>query len=447
MGETNRGWRTWSGTARCTPAHLLRPGRIGDITTAVRFAADRGLTVRAAGTGHSFNALACTDGVLLDLSAFAGVVDCRPDAGTIEVKAGTTIAQANRALAGVGMALANVGTLAAQTVAGALSTGNHGSGLGHRPFADQVVAVRLVTADGAVRTVDAESDPELMRCARTALGALGVIATVTLRCVPRFNLRVAHGSEPFDGFLERVDDWARSGDHVAFNWLPWSTRIATRAMSGTADPVSRRVAGHRFARTLDEIRCGSLGLYGRLAPRAVPGLSDRLRGRRATPDYVDASDEVFSFPQPVRFLALEHALDLADVAPALRALRGLLRRSGHYSPYSVLGRVGAADDSPLSPSYGRTTGYVNLTVPRSAGYLEMLRGCEYLLRDFGARPHWGKAHTATADVLAPRYPQWALFQRIRAGLDPDDRFTNDYLRRVLGPVRDPAVVAAGRAPE
>jgi FAD-linked oxidoreductase len=449
MGETGRGrsWRTWAGTARCTPAHLIRPTRVSEIAEAVRMAAARGLTVRASGTGHSFNALACTDGVLLDLSAFTGTIQFDPDAATIKVKAGTTLAQVNRVLAGMGMALANLGTLAQQTIAGAISTGNHGSGIEHRPFAEQVLALELVTADGAVRTCDVASDQELMRCARTALGALGVITTVTLRCVPRFNLRVVHGSEPFDAFLERIDDWARSADHVAFNWLPWSTSVATRAMDATAEPPSRRLAGRRYARTLDEIRCGSLGLYARLAPDAVPRLSDGLRGRRGSPDYVDASHQVFSFHQPVRFLALEHALRLEDMAPALRALRDLLRRSGHLSPYSILGRVGAADDSPLSLSYGRRTGYVNLTVPRSASYLEMLRICEHPLREFGARPHWAKAHTATADMLAPRYPEWALFQEVRAKLDPEDRFTNDYLRRVLGSVHDQAVVAARPAKE
>jgi L-gulonolactone oxidase len=268
-----------------------------------------------------------------------------------------------------------------------------------------------------------------------------------MRCVPRFNLRVTFGGDLFDGFLERTGQWAAAGDHVAFNWLPWTDRVVTRTMVATAEPASRGLLGRRLASTFDEIRCGSVGLAARLAPGSVPGLHRVLNGRSAATDYVDASRAVFSFAQPVRFLALEHALDLERLAPALRGLRALLRRAGHYSPYSVLGRVGAADDTPLSLSYGRTTGYVNVTVPRSAGYVELLRSCELLLRDFGARPHWGKAHTATAEILAPRYPQWALFQRVRNELDPEDRFTNEYLRRVLGAVRDAPAVPAGPVAE
>jgi len=442
---TGHRWRTWAGTARCSPAHLVRPVHESEISDAIRTAAERGLTVRAAGTGHSFNALGCTDGVLVDLSGFTGVVNLDADAATIEVKAGTTLRDVNAALAKAGLALANVGTLADQTVAGAISTGNHGSGIRHRPFSSQVVRLRLAGADGEVRACDAESDPDLMRCARTALGALGVITTVTLRCVPRFNIRVVHGSEPLDGFLERIAEWAYDGDHVAFNWLPWTAQVATRTMRMTTDAPSRALARRRYARTLDEVRCGSVGLLARLNPAAVPGLTGRFQRTRPTADYVDASHEVFCFRQPVRFLALEHALPLERLAPAVRAVRQTLRRCGQYSPYSVLGRVGAADDSPLSLSYGRRTGYLNLTVPRSAGYVEILRACEHVLREFDARPHWGKAHTATADILEPRYPQWALFQRMRAKLDPDGVFTNDFLHRVIGPVGDREAVPAARS--
>jgi L-gulonolactone oxidase len=167
----------------------------------------------------------------------------------------------------------------------------------------------------------------------------------------------------------------------------------------------------------------------------VPRLSRLLAGRAGAPAaHVDVAHRVFTFPQPVKFVALEHALALEDVPEALRRLRGVLRRAGRYSPYSVLVRVGAGDDSPLSPAYGRTTGYVNLTVPRTVAFLELHRVIEQVLRELGGRPHWGKAHTATAEVLAPRYPEWSEFQRVRGELDPESRFTSDFVARVLGPV-------------
>jgi L-gulonolactone oxidase len=432
-------WKTWAGTVGCAPARLVAPDSEAAIVDLVGTAREQGLTVRAAGTGHSFNPLACTDGLLLDLSGYGGIVDLDRAAASVTVRPGTTLWQLSVALHREGLALANLGSLADQTVAGAVSTGNHGTGIGHPPLAGEITALRLATADGRVLRLD-DSDPVSFRCARTALGALGIITEVTLRCVPQFNLRAEEHAEPLDRLLDRFEEWTTSADHVAFSWLPWSDDVCVRSLDVTTAAPTPRAGRRRYATTLQEVRCGGIGLAGRVRPAAVRWLTESARGRGAAPaPYVDASHRVFTFPQPVRFLAMEHALALERVAPALRELRGALRRSGRHSPYSLLVRVGAADGAPLSPAYGRATGYVNLTVPRTAGYMEILRTVEHVLREHGGRPHWAKAHTATAEALAPRYPAWDAFQRVRAALDPSGTFANDYVRRVLGPSVPPSV--------
>ncbi|WP_328395230.1 FAD-binding protein [Streptomyces sp. NBC_00390] len=437
-------WRTWSGTVGCAPAQLLRPTGEDEIVQAVRAAAGSGLTVRAAGTGHSFNRLATTPGVLLDLTSYTGVVAVDRAAGEVTVRAGTRIGTLCETLDRQGLALENIGTLADQTVAGALSTGNHGTGLAHQPLSGQVTRVRLATADGEVRDIGPGDDPDLWASVRTALGTLGVLTTVTLRCVPQFNLRHQLRSEPLDALLERFTDWAGQSEHPSLNWLPWTDQVSLRSVDRTDEPPTPRAPLRRYATTLDEVRCGLTGQAGRAGGAStVPWLTRHLGGLWPDAPYTDASHRVFTFPQPVKFLAMEHALPLGRTAEALRALRPVLRRLGAYSPYSVLVRVGAGDDLPLSPAYGRATGYLNLTVPRTAGQIEILRAAEHVLREFEARPHWGKAHTATAEVLAPRYPRWKDFQRIRALLDPAGVFSNEYADNVLGPVT--AVAPAGAA--
>lgn len=429
-------WSNWSATARCEPARIARPGSEEQIAVAITAAARHDLPVRAAGTGHSFNRLVTTNGLLLDLTGYTGVLAIDRDRRTVTVRAGTRLGRVCRALDAVGLALANVGTLGEQTVAGAISTGNHGSGIEHPPLSGEVVALRLVTADGQVRELDRDTDPELFRCARTGIGALGVVTAVTFRCVPAFNLRVRERSEPLDAVLDRFAEWATGAGHPSLSWLPWTDRVGIRELDRTDEPVSAGAANRGYRITMSEVRCGLLGLAGRFVPGVVPWA--HRPGEDGGPShYVGRGHQVFTFAQPVRFLALEHALPLEQVPAALRNLRGALRGAGRYSPYSVLVRVGAGDDSPLSPAYGRLTGYVNLTIPRTAAYLELLRIVEHVLREHGARPHWGKAHTATAEVLAPRYPEWTTFQRVRARVDPAGRFTNDYLDRVIGPVGRP----------
>lgn len=435
--------RTWSGTNRCVPARRFAPRGEAGIVEAVRYAARTGATVRPRGTGHSFNALASTGDVLLDLTRHTGVVRVRPGAHTVTVRAGTTLDALAAELARHGLALPNVGTLGAQTVAGALSTANHGTGLAHPPLSGDVVAVRLVTADGRTVEADAATDPDLLRCARTSLGALGVLSTVTLRCREAFNVRVVRRRERLDTLLARFEEWASAADHPALSWLPWEDTVAVREMWQTSAGPAPDAGRHRYAATLGEVRCGAVAGLARLWPGAVPRLVGGA-GTGPASAYVDTSHRAFTFPQPVRFTALEHALALERVPEALHRLRACVRETGVYSPYAVLVRVGGADDAPLSPAYGRRTGYVNLTVPRTAGHAELLRSAEYTLRELGARPHWGKAHTATAEVLAPRYPEWDAFQRVRARLDPDAVFTSGYLERVLGPVAAaPAAPAPG----
>jgi FAD-linked oxidoreductase len=416
------------------PTQLVAPRNENAIVDLVGSARGRSQNVRAAGAGHSFNPLACTDGLLLDLSGYRGIVDIDRTNMSVTVKPGTTLGQLSTALDREGLALPNVGSLADQTVAGAVSTGNHGTGIGHPPLSGTITTMRLVTADARVRLLDRVSDPATFNCARTALGALGIITAVTLRCVPQFHLRVVDEAEPLDRLLDRFDEWSVSADHVSFTWLPWTDSASTRALHITADAPTRGSKRRRYSSTLQEVRCGVVGQAGRVRPPAVNWLTDRaIRFAKSPGPYIDISHRVFTFPQPVRFLAMEHALPLNRVVSAVRVLRCALRRGGLYSPYSVLVRVGAADDAPLSPAYGRATGYVNLTVPRTAGYIEILRIVEHVMRQHEGRPHWGKAHTATVEVLAPRYPAWREFLCTRSRLDPTGMFANDYVDRVLGP--------------
>jgi L-gulono-1,4-lactone dehydrogenase len=438
-------WRNWSGTVACTPARTITPSSEDEIAQAVQAATRNGLAMRVAGTGHSFNGLVTTPHVLLDLTSYTGVVAVDRAAGEVTVRAGTPLGALCAALDAQGLALENIGTLAEQTVAGALSTGNHGTGLAHPPLAGQLTRVRLVTADGTILHLTPGDDPDLWGGVRTALGTLGVLSTVTLRCVPQYRLRVRLRGEPLDALLERFTTWAGESEHPSLTWLPWRDDVTVRSIDRTSAPATPRAPMRRYAATLDEVRCGLTGLAGRVGGRrTVAGLTAGLGGLLPDGPYTDVSHRVFTFPQPVRFLAMEHALPLESTPDAIRQLRPILRALGAYSPYSVLVRVGAGDDIPLSPAYGRTTGYINLTVPRTAGQIEILRAAEHVLREHDARPHWGKAHTATAEVLAPRYPRWQDFQRIRARLDPLSTFASAYTDKVLGTIGARVVARAGR---
>ncbi|HZM74960.1 MAG TPA: D-arabinono-1,4-lactone oxidase [Candidatus Limnocylindrales bacterium] len=422
-------WRNWARSHDCTPMRRILPTREEEIVDALENLS--GVPVRAAGSGHSFNALATTRGVQIDMRRFTGVLNISTATKEVTIRAGTSLGRLNEELHRAGLALSNVGTLAEQTVGGAIATGNHGTGLAFGPLSSFVTGLRMITAEG--RAVDLRPGSDLFRCAKTSLGALGIVTSISLRCVPAFNVAVSGRSVSFDAMLHEFDAIVGAADQVSLSWRPWTETLTVREKQVTSWWPTRLAGYHRYASTLDECWGGLTGLAGAVRPGAVPVLSRWWgRVRRSSPRYVDANHRASTFPQPVKFLPLEHALPLHLVPEAMRALRSSFRRAGLFSPYALLIRVGAAEDAPLSPAYGRPTGYINLTVPRSARFRSLLRTVEDTLRDFSARPHWGKAHSATAEDLAPLYPEWSLFQRVRDEIDPAGRFGGDYLASVLG---------------
>src|SRR3984957_6185229 len=181
-------WQNWAGTASADPVRRAWPRSTEQIGHAITAAAKDGLTVRALGSGHSFTPAAATTGVALDLSSWAGIVGADLDSGLVTVRSGTTIRELNATLDSLGLAMENLGDIDAQTVSGAISTGTHGTGAGLGGIATQVAGLELVLADGSVVSCSADARPDLFSAARVSVGALGVISTVTLQCVPAFAL-------------------------------------------------------------------------------------------------------------------------------------------------------------------------------------------------------------------------------------------------------------------
>ena len=223
-----RVWRNWAGTATATPARWCRPRSEAEISAAVKDAASAGLRVRALGSGHSFTAAAATSGVALDLSQWTGITAADTRTGLVTARSGTTLRALNAELSGLGLAMANLGDIDAQTLAGALSTGTHGTGARLGGLATQVESLELVLADGSVVSCSATSRPELFAAARIGLGALGVITTVTLRCVPSFTLLADERPVPVEEVLEQFDALADANDHFEFYWFPYGRKALVK---------------------------------------------------------------------------------------------------------------------------------------------------------------------------------------------------------------------------
>jgi FAD-linked oxidoreductase len=393
-------------------------------------------TVRARGSGHSFTAVGAAHDRAIDLSAWTGVVSADVDSGLVTVRAGTTLRALNAELDRLGLAMTNLGDIDAQTIAGAISTGTHGTGARFGGISTQVAALELVLADGSVVTCSPDERQDLFAAGRVGLGALGVISTVTLRTEPAFVLAAEERPEPLDDVLAGLDAHCADNDHFEFYWFPYGRNALTkrnnRLPAGTAPAPLSRARQFIEYQLLENTVFGAVCRVGRAVRplvRPLNRLSSAVLSERA---YRDVSHRVFVTNRDVRFVESEYAVPRAAVGEVLAELRARVPKLADPVMFPVEVRVAAADDIWLSTAYERDSAYIAIHQFVGMPYREYFDLFESVAGAVGGRPHWGKMHSLDANTLRARYPRFDDFTALRATVDPDRKFANPYLDRVLG---------------
>lgn len=436
MTASGARWQNWARSESVVPARVERPTSADAVQRAVLAAVKSGVRIKAVGAGHSFSGIARAAGVQLDL-AWSGLIDVDEAAGRVTLAAGTRLHELPALLGPYGLALENMGDIDRQTIAGATSTGTHGTGGAFAGLAAQIVAVTLVTGDGSLLRVSETENPELLPAVRLGLGALGILVDLTIQCVPAYLLHAVDAPEPFEAVLDGYLERSASADHFEFYWFPHTETALTKTNTRLPPRTGRDPLG-RLNRWVDDELLGN-GVFratcaaGLIVPPLVPRvnrLAERLTGRR---DVTDHSHRVFVTNRAVRFHEMEYALPRAAVPDALREVRALIDKRGWRISFPLEVRSSAADDLWLSPGYGRDTGFIAVHRYFRENPRRYFADVEAIMRAHAGRPHWGKMHDLTADMLREVYPHFDDFLAVRDRLDPERRFTNRYLERVLGP--------------
>jgi len=428
-------WTNWAGNQTAAGITVVHPRSTAEISAAVLEAHDKGLRVKPIGAGHSFTSIAAPEDIQMVLDRHANVVGLDADSGLVTVAAGMPLHRLNRVLADAGLSLTNLGDIDSQTIAGAITTGTHGTGAAFGGLATQVRALRLVLADGSIVDCDADTRPELFTAARVGLGALGLISTVTLQAEPAFALRAVEGPLPLEETLEKFDALADTNDHFEFYWFPHTAVALTKRNSRTTLeelaplPRWREWMSDEF---MSNTVYGAVVDLGRRAPAAIRPLnrlSARALGSRT---FTDQSHKVFTSPRRVRFVEMEYAVPRAAIVDLVRELRSTIDVAGWRIPFPIEVRVAAADDIPLSTASGRASAYLAVHMPTRTDYGAYFRAVERIASEVGGRPHWGKLHFLDAAAVRERYPRFDEFVALRDKYDPTGVFRNAYLDQVLG---------------
>jgi L-gulonolactone oxidase len=432
VGDT---WRNWTGDQRCRPAEVVRPRDRDELVMAVVAAAGAGRRVSVAGAGHSFTEVALVDGTMIDVAAMSGTIDADPASGLVKVGAGTVLADLNEELHRLGLAMENLGDIDRQTIAGAISTGTHGTGAKLRNISSQVEGIELVLGDGSVRELSAAGDPDLLRAARVSIGALGAIASVTLRCLPAFTLhrvdRRCPREEVFESFQQRAD----AHEHFELFTFPYADSALVLERNRTDEAPRPRGRGAAFLNdvVLENWALEAISAAGKYFPRGVPSFSRLAAWLASGSAATDRSDRIFANERRVRFTEMEYGVPREQGPEAARRVIEWVRSNRYPVFFPIEMRVTAADDALLSPSHERDTAYIAVHQYRGMEWRPYFEAVESIMNEYGGRPHWGKRHFQTAATLPERYPRWADFLAARDELDPGRVFSNEYAERVLGP--------------
>ena len=433
MKIVNGKWSNWSGAVKCRPRQILAPTDEVELAAVVRGAAG---PVRVPGSGHSFTPLCASDGVLLDLTAFAGLKCLSQQPATATFLSATPLWAIGPALHPHGLALRNMGDIDRQTLAGAIATGTHGTGETLGSLSSDVAGFRLVLASGDVLNCTASENSEVFRAGRVALGTFGVMTEIAMALRPRYRLVESGFCLGSGELFSKLEELIAANRHFEFFWFPYSDvavcktlNETTRSAPDTRNAEEMRLRGLRYdaeARVFAGINgvlpyCSFLVRpVHALFSRMMPG-SDRIRW----------SHEAFPSPRPVRFNEMEYAVPIGRGADCVREVVAEIRKKRINTGFPLEFRTVAADDIWLSPFYRRDSATIAVHQYHKVEPTALFDACESVFRACEGRPHWGKRHTQSREELGRLYPEFANFCALRRQLDPQGKFLNTYLKTMF----------------
>ncbi|MFJ4027507.1 D-arabinono-1,4-lactone oxidase [Paenarthrobacter sp. NPDC089989] len=412
MELTRTEWTNWFGNQSCRPAEREWPLDATETQEIIARAAAAKQEVRAVGGGHSLPAVVPTKGILLDLENVQGRFDVDSGNQLMTLGAGRRLSQIFDPLWDAGFAMKNMGELADSTIAGAVSTGAHGTGISLPCTSASVVAAQLVTASGDLLELSRESTPELLRAAQVSIGMLGIFTELTLEVVPAYDL-VEHS------ILMSVDEVLDGWEEILAKHRHWNFYyIATPA------------AAAAFADQLEHLPAGSSDVcYSTLVDAVAPGQSHPHDGvphvRR------DRMNRILTIEFDPNYREIEYAVPYDIGKETFIALREMLRRDHPDYAFPMNVRFVAGDDAYLSAYGGGPRVVFSLSDDPKAPYSSVLGRAEAFFLERGGRPHWGKEHALTESNARAVFPDFDRFVEIRRELDPNGMFLNPHLKTIF----------------
>lgn len=396
MKGKTKNWKNWSGSLRFRPGEICQPESEEEISEIVKNASASGRKIRVVGAGHSSSALVETEDILLSLGHFKGVEAIDKAGHQATVLPGMTVKEAGKDLFRYGLAMHNTGDVDVQTLAGAISTGTHGTGKKLQNLSSMMSGARLVTGTGEIVEVSDKKDEEQMRAIRLSLGTCGIFLNMRVELSPAYQLFRKEWCVHIEDCLKNLEKLQEENRNFDFYWYPRSEMAKIRVMNTKEEEM----------------------------PEITYGVLQR--------ETMGDSHEILPRTRHLRFDEIEYALPAENGTACFQEIRKLVKAKFRKEVgWRVLYRTVKADDAFISPFSGRDS--VTISLHHNAGlpFRDYFMAMEPVFRKYGGRPHWGKKHHLRAAELKEIYPHWDRFQAQRETMDPEGVFLTDYMKELL----------------
>ncbi|WP_139957350.1 D-arabinono-1,4-lactone oxidase [Flavicella sediminum] len=438
MSKSLQKWTNWSKSFSSFPETILFPSSVKEISALIKEAAEQKKKIKLIGSGHSCSTIAKTnEGFLVSLDKFNKVLSFDQKKLLVSVEAGIRLKDLLVYLRQNGATVSNLGTIDEQSLAGAICTGTHGTGLQFGAIDQQIVSMELITAAGETIKTSQSENPEIFKAARVSLGALGIISKITLKVEPHYNLEVNTQTVTFEGMLQNLEQIHKT-DYLRFWWAPHTNKVQQWSANRTQKNCTQKNTTQEW---LNGIFKGNIvhefGLWlTSFFPLGIPKLNNFMYDLlfKKEVQQIGTAHEMFVLPILVKQSVMEYAIPLENTKAAISEMKTAIDKNFKvHMPIEL--RFSPKNDASLSMAYHRETCYIGIISYKPYGkniphdvYFKKIHD---ILKKYDARPHWAKKHFYDKLNLERLYPEWENFKQTKAELDPTGIFENEYLKNIF----------------
>lgn len=428
-----RKWTNWAENIIAYPSQVKFPRSVQEIGDIVKEASSSGRTIRVTGAAHSFSPVAMPEDIALSLHHLRGLIKVDMATGEATFWAGTYLHEVGPLLANYGLALQNMGDIEKQTLAGAISTGTHGTGVTLGSLSSMVTAWSFVDGTGKFRECRRDNTA-LSESLHVSLGLLGILIQVTIQTIPLYSLHYVATSEMLQEALPSFQLDIRNNRHVEWYYFPGSEIIQIKRMNAVS--VSRQSS---FDKLLQIVKQQALenGLFYilseacRIKPSITQYVSKVAANNITKGEKTGLGYEIYPSSRLVKFQETEHAIALDRFEECMEEIHYTLKQGKFQVHFPIECRTVAGESGYLSPTQNRESVYLAFHMYKGMDEGPYFEWVYDLMGKYGGRPHWGKMHKLQLSDITELYPQFTQFLKVREQLDPANVFMTSYMKKLF----------------